>query len=170
MYSHIFNFIWNNKDRIKRKTIIGKIEEGGTGIVDVLLKFQALKAAWIPRFLRNKGRSILGEHLDHLLKSNNIDFEYMLKLNCVKLANFEMFKNLPLFYKEIFMYFNQCKKITEISSMNINDVLQEPIWNNRHLVFDGKPMFFKNWIKSNILYVKDLFTDNGFKSLYEISD
>lgn len=53
----------------------------------------------------------LGEHLDHLLKSNNIDFEYMLKLNCVKLANFEMFKNLPLFYKEIFMYFNQCKKL-----------------------------------------------------------
>lgn len=111
LYGHIFNFIWNNKDRIKRKTIIGKIEEGGTGIVDVLLKFQALKAAWIPRFLRNKGRSILGEHLDHLLKSNNIDFEYMLKLNCVKLANFEMFKNLPLFYKEIFMYFNQCKKL-----------------------------------------------------------
>lgn len=54
--------------------------------------------------------------------------------------------------------------------MNINDVLQEPIWNNRHFVFDGKPMFFKNWIKSNILYVKDLFTDNGFKSLYEIGD
>lgn len=56
--------------------------------------------------MRNKGRSILGEYLDYLLKSNNIDFEYMLKLNCVKLVNFEMFKNLFLFYKEIFMYFN----------------------------------------------------------------
>lgn len=33
------------------------------GFVDVPLKFQALKAAWIPRLLRNKGRSILGKHL-----------------------------------------------------------------------------------------------------------
>lgn len=54
--------------------------------------------------------------------------------------------------------------------MNINDVLQEPIWNNRHFVFDGKPVFFKNWIKSNILYVNDLFTDNWFKSLNDIGD
>lgn len=56
-----------NKDRIKRKTIIRKTEESGTGFVDVLLKFQALKAVWIPRFSRNKDRSILGNHLGHLL-------------------------------------------------------------------------------------------------------
>lgn len=64
------------------------------------------------------------------------------------------------------------KKITDMSSMNINDPFQEPVWSNKHFVFvfDGKPMFLKNWIKSNILYVKDKFTDNGFKSLDEISD
>lgn len=69
------------KDRIKRKTIIWKIEKGETVIVDLPLKFQALNAAWIPRLLRNKGRSILGKHLDHLLKCNNIGFKYMLKIN-----------------------------------------------------------------------------------------
>lgn len=31
-------------------------------------------------------------------------------------------------------------------------------------------MFFKTWIKSNILYVKDQFTVNGFKQLNEIGD
>lgn len=31
-------------------------------------------------------------------------------------------------------------------------------------------MFFKNWINSNIRYVKDLFTDNGFKSLNAVGD
>lgn len=38
------------------------------------------------------------------------------------------------------------------------------------LIYDGKPVFFKNWIKSNFQYVIDLFTDNGFKSLNKISD
>lgn len=48
-------------------------------------------------------------------------------MNCAKFPKFEMFKNLPLFYKDMFMYFNQCKNFfTDISSMNINDILQEP--------------------------------------------
>lgn len=54
--------------------------------------------------------------------------------------------------------------------MNINDILQEPVWNNRDVVCDEKPKFFKNGIKSNILYVKHLFTDNGFKSMDEIGN
>lgn len=43
-HRHIFNFIQNYKDRNKRKTIVRKKEEGETDIVDVLLKFQTLKA------------------------------------------------------------------------------------------------------------------------------
>lgn len=54
--------------------------------------------------------------------------------------------------------------------MNINDILQETIWENRSLIFDGKPLIFKNWIKSNIPYVKDIFTVNGFLSLNKIGD
>lgn len=44
LYGHIFNFIQNYKDMNKLKTIIRKKEEGETDIVDVLLKFQTLKA------------------------------------------------------------------------------------------------------------------------------
>lgn len=54
----------------------------------------------------------MGEHLDHLLKSNNIDFEYKLKKDFVNLVSFEMVKTLHLFYKQIFMYLNQHKMIT----------------------------------------------------------
>ena len=48
----IFNFLWGTKDSIKRKTMIGKIEYGGIGIVDILSKFCAVKAAWISRIER----------------------------------------------------------------------------------------------------------------------
>ncbi|XP_056008394.1 uncharacterized protein LOC125674557 [Ostrea edulis] len=52
--------------------------------------------------------------------------------------------------------------------MNNNEILQEPIWNNKHFLFNGKTIYFKNWIK-NIKYVKDLFNDSGFKTIDEIS-
>lgn len=32
------------------------------------------------------------------------------------------------------------KKITDMSSMSINDPFQEPVWSNKHFVFDGKPV------------------------------
>lgn len=41
----IFKFIWDKRDRIKRDTIIGKIEDGGVGLVDIELKLKAIKAS-----------------------------------------------------------------------------------------------------------------------------
>ena len=34
---NIFNLLWGTKDRIKRKTMIEKIADGGIGIVDILM-------------------------------------------------------------------------------------------------------------------------------------
>ena len=39
--------------------------------------------------------------------------------------------------------------------------MQQPIWNNKQICFKGKTIEFTNWIKSGILYVKDLFDENG---------
>ena len=52
--------------------------------------------------------------------------------------------------------------------MNKNEILQEPIWNNKLFLFKGQPIYFKNWV-NNIKYVKDLFTENGFKTIEEVS-
>ena len=52
--------------------------------------------------------------------------------------------------------------------MSTCSFFQQPIWMNRYFVHKGKTIYFSSLIKSNILYVKDLFTDNGFKSLEEI--
>ena len=43
----ICNFVWEKTERIKRNTIIGRIEEGGIGLVDIETKLKALKAAWV---------------------------------------------------------------------------------------------------------------------------
>ena len=42
------------RDRIKRNTLIDKIEYGGIGIIDVESKFYATKATWISRILNTE--------------------------------------------------------------------------------------------------------------------
>ena len=39
---------------------------------------------------------------------------------------------------------------------------------NRYFKYRDKTFYFSSWIKSNIIYVKDLFTEHGFKTLEEI--
>ena len=47
----VYNFLWKKRDRIKRHTLIGNIEQGGIGIIDVESKFKAAKASWIYRII-----------------------------------------------------------------------------------------------------------------------
>lgn len=48
----IFDFIWDERDRIKRYTIIGKIEDGGVGLVDIELKLKSYKIIMGEKTLR----------------------------------------------------------------------------------------------------------------------
>ena len=74
------------------------------------------------------------------------------------------------FYREVLIYFNQCKKNSHLQDMNKNEILQEPIWNNKLFLFKGQPIYFKNWVNNiKYMYVKDLFTENGFKTIEEVS-
>ena len=41
----VFYFIWNDRDRIKRDTVIGSIKEGGLNMVDIDCNISALKCA-----------------------------------------------------------------------------------------------------------------------------
>ena len=45
--------------------------------------------------------------------------------------------------------------------MSSNGFLSLPIWCNTMFKRKGKCLMFSNWVKSNILYVKDLFDENG---------
>ena len=42
-------FFEKKRDRIKRKTLIGKLEKGGISILDIESKFTAAKASWVKR-------------------------------------------------------------------------------------------------------------------------
>lgn len=41
------------------------------------------------------------------------------------------------------------------------DIVRQPIWNNCNMRYKGNVIFFENWVKSGILFVKDILDNNG---------
>ena len=164
----IFNFIWNKTDRIKRNTIIGKICDGGVGIVDFELKLKAIKASWICRI--SSETSVLYDVVNSYSNRYGVNIEYLLKLSETNVKTFESLSSIPIFYREILCCFNNCKRTLQSTYLSSADFVQQPLWNNDLFRYDGKTIFFKRWSQSNILYVKDLFDHDGnFLTLQQLS-
>lgn len=51
-------------------------------------------------------------------------------LSEIKTENFTSISKLPNFYKEIFSYFNECKKTIDVSNLSDVKFAQQPLWNN----------------------------------------
>ena len=95
--------------RIKRNSLIAPIVDGGIGIIDIITKLKSLKSYWINRLLKKSCTNRI--FLDELCKMKNVNFDIILKTNETNLKDFEMICKLPKFYQEIFLSFNECKKI-----------------------------------------------------------
>lgn len=159
----IYNFLWGKRERIKRKSLVRSINEGGLGLIDVECKLKSVKAGWIKRLYNKK--SSLRKYIEDILKINGIDFEYLLRSNIVKPNDPNVLKKFPKFYKEIICSFNECK-----SPHVSRNQLTENLWLNNFIKCKEKPLFLELWIKSGILYVKDMFTIDGIKDLNNITE
>ena len=65
--------------------------------------------------------------------------------------------NLPVFYREVLKQW-QCSKH---AFRNDTPPHKEIIWNNRNIMIEGKPLFYKCWFENNIIHVEDLLDNNG---------
>jgi hypothetical protein len=111
----IFAFLWNKRERIKRKTLIRSIEEGGIGMIDFEMKIKANKASWIPKLLVN--RNSLGSFLNACLEKHNLDISYILNSTLTNTKRYCL-KYLPIFfYKEFFCALNELKLIVLLNSV-----------------------------------------------------
>ena len=61
-----------------------------------------------------------------------------------------------MFYKDILKFFNDLK--TLYSHDKGQDMV---IFNNKHILVGGKPVFISEWVNSNILSIQDLLNKNG---------
>jgi len=153
----IYEFIWNKVDRIKRNTMINKLENGGLNMIDIESKANSLKAAWIPRLLVNKRLSSV---LNMYLERENMSLEMLLNGNITKKCMFPK-QFLPDFYSDCITSFNMCKTSKELNNMKVHDFCKQPIWCNRLFIHKDRSLLYKNWSKGGIRYVKDLYNEEG---------
>lgn len=72
--SYIFNFIWSGKpDKVKRRTLIAPISEGGLKATHVSSFINSLKCSWANRYL-NDTKGSWKDFFDFYLKSNGKSF------------------------------------------------------------------------------------------------
>ena len=154
----LYKFIWKNRERVKRKTLIRRIEDGGINMIDVKSFFNALQATWIKRILEYPNNLIGNTIIDNfgpeklLLKINNVDIDYI--------------KNVTsLFYKQIVTSYISTKSLDESSCVTCDDFLNQPLWGNDMFIVHRKkmihPMYLSNWIKSDIKHIKDLIFEGS---------
>ena len=151
----IFNFIWNKKDRIKRTNIIGPKSQGGLGLVDVISKVQALKASWIPRIFNSDSSWKMFPKF--YAKRIGLDITTLLKTHFKKWEN----DKIPEFYHDILTSFHSCKTYIDNTKLSEHSFFTETVWLNERYKFKNQYMYYKHWIDSGFIKIKDFYTVNG---------
>ncbi len=151
----IYNFIWNKKDRIKRNNIIGPKKQGGLGLVDIQSKIQALQASWIPRIFNTDSSWKIFPRF----YAKKLGFEIISLLK----THFTEWKNdiLPEFYQNILTSFHKCKTYIDNTKLTELAFFTETVWLNERYKFKNKYIYYKHWVKSGFVQIKDFYDENG---------
>ena len=157
--------MWENKERIKRNTLIGKFEDGGVEMIDLdvlqtthtsplkgMNYFKAIKVTWIKRLMSSDSNwNVIGNHLINQFGRQNL----ILRITTSDI------NNLPVFYKQIFQACISTNKLEHCDIKSEYTLLRQPIWHNIHIQYKRKTLYFKKLIEKNIIFIKDLQFVNG---------
>ena len=156
----MYKFLWNGRESVKRKTMSCAYEQGGLKMIDLDVFIMSLNAAYAARLITNEG-------------CENIFIEfYAAELGCSLQQLFHCYitkskydKNIsdvfPEFYQNVIYAYNECRFFKKATLMNPYDFLSQTIWHNEFLMWKSNALDFKNWIDAGIVFVCDLFHDNG---------
>jgi hypothetical protein len=78
----------------------------------------------------------------------------------INIKNYLDFKGLqinklPIYYQNLLKSWSNCLLLQK--SMTKLEVLDQPLYGNSNIVFNGKPIFFQNFAKSGIQKVRDIW-------------
>ena len=102
----------------------------------------------------------LGNVYLNLLEKHNI-----LRLNFTEKSHFPLLQKLPPFYQDVITSFNKSKNCS--LPLSKGELLQQVIWDNRHLTYWSKELkhkvtpYFKEWVLTEITHVQDIKFING---------
>lgn len=166
--ANILSFLWDGKPaKIAYNTIIGKVEEGGLGLIDPLLRMKSMRIKIMKRFLNNSGSAWGKIMLFFMNKCGQIGSDILwmkLKVN--------MIVNMPEFYKEVLKTWNDFRRHVYFEPKDRQQMLNQPLFLNDKVTCKGQTIFYKTWFEAGLKQVKDILYEvkPGFLPLQAIID
>ena len=154
--SILFSFLWDNKQPLVNRNIVTLPKaKGGLNMLDVENHIKVMQIKWVNAIIRaNKERwNILPKYwLDQYNVLN--DMKPPLITMCCNLKNFDLGK-IPEFYCSAIKTWSAFLKERTIKATD--DILAENLFNNDRILEKNKTLHLKNWIKSGIAKIKDIW-------------
>ena len=90
----------------------------------------------------------------------NVNLDYLINMNFRNAKGIPILQLMNNFNQEVLSVYNKCKVLKLFSSLSTDEQLRQPLWGNEYFKHDNC-LCFKKWAKSGILYIKDLFSNDG---------
>ena len=83
-------------------------------------------------------------------------------------------KFLPTFYSEMLFTYFSFREIIFLTNKRVlsksSDICKEILWLNANIKYGGEMLLFKNWIKSNIIFVGDIVERDGIIPMSKLKE
>jgi len=147
----IFDFLWNGRDKIKRKAMIADYSNGGLKMINLDSTIRTQRIMWIKRYF---------EGYNHPWKIYLKSLIDSLGGECVLFGGVEITNtNIPSFYK------NCINDINNYIEGNLDEFphtkFHQSIWYNKTVSTTKRGMYFKGLSRIGINQIKDIFNADG---------
>jgi len=160
------DFLWDNKRcKIKDIHLQRDYVYGGIKLMNIKAQIMSLKLRWIGRILDKSEAS--WKYIPTLQFNKIGGFPLCLHYN-LKLQHVKNINKMSPFYEEIFKAWCVYNSTTAKDICSQNDILNQVIWNNSCITHGDKPLFLKEWLKANVITIRDIVSENGFVVFHEI--
>ncbi len=150
------NFLWgqNKPPSIKFETILGLKVDGGLNIPDIKLKKYAFRLKILKHMCDNTinttWKCIMAYHFS---RYRNMGLSY----NVLSVVHHKAsLITLPRFYQEVIYAWNELTLGERIKVQSLPDILNQPVFNNPHIILNEKTLFYPMFINSGISVIRDL--------------
>ena len=143
----LFQFIWKGKDKVKRLSLVGDIDEGGLKAphVESIIKSQRIMCC--KKFAHDQQSNwkiILSHYLKHVGSKILLRCAYDLKKLPI---------NLPIYYEECLRCLAEYSCASEITEQALcQEIHNAVIWNNKFICIQGRSIFYEELFKKRNYY------------------
>ena len=156
----IYKFLWDGKsEKIKRDILSNSFQNGGLNMINLDMHIKTVLIKWIPKLTNNI--SAAWKEIPKLYLNEFGENFFIFGMNIDHTKNLNGFKSLPEFYQNIIKAWIEIGGAKTSYPKNNLEILKQPIWGNKYIKFRGKLVIHKSWIKSGIIYMKDLVDNQG---------